>query len=135
MMKRSVIKRMGYLSDQKGIINRYLRERGGWDSHLYRCRDYILRSVDQIKPDVISILGSGWLLDVPLEELADAGIMINLVDINHPPQVRRKASRFKNVSLIENDITGGLTDIIYQSVSANITNIADIKMPVYKPAS
>lgn len=132
-MKRGLLKRMGYLSDQKGIINRYLREMGGWDSHLYRCRDYILRSADILKPETVTILGSGWLLDVPLEELAESGMEINLVDINHPPQVRRRVARFSNVTLVEDDITGGLSEMVYRLVAGNDDNLPDIKIPEYLP--
>lgn len=132
MIRRGGIKRLGYISDQQGIINRYLREEGGWDYHLMRTREFILEGVRSEEPDTVTILGSGWLLDVPLEELASICGHINLVDINHPAQVRRKAGDFKNVSLIENDITGGVAGIIQNAIKNSISPAA-IEIPRYSP--
>jgi hypothetical protein len=130
---RRVLKRMGYLADQQGIINRYLREQGGWDEHLYRCRNYIIESVKRRKPELITILGSGWLLDIPLEELAEGGTRINLVDINHPAQVRRKVQQFSNVELVEYDITGGLIETIWKEAGKPGFNLPGMVIPALKP--
>jgi hypothetical protein len=132
MIRRGRARKLGYIDDQHGIINRYLRERGGWDSHLMRTRDFIVEGVKAVNPDIVTILGSGWLLDVPLEELASLCDHINLVDINHPAQVRRKAGLFKNVSLIEDDITGGIAGILPDAIRNNI-NAAAIEIPRYMP--
>ena len=45
----------------------------------------------------IAVLGSGWLLDVPLDHLCSGLEQVYLVDINHPPQIRKKAERLDNV--------------------------------------
>lgn len=132
MIRRRGVRKLGYISDQQGIINRYLREQGGWDSHLMRTRDFIMERVRTEEPDTVTILGSGWLLDVPLEELASICGHINLVDINHPAQVRRKVVDYKNVSLIEDDITGGVTGIIRNAIKNDISPAA-IDIPRYKP--
>lgn len=132
MIRRRGVKKLGYIADQQGIINRYLREEGGWDSHLMRTRDFILEGVKAAGPETVTILGSGWLLDVPLEELASVCNHINLVDINHPAQVRRKVVGFKNVSLIEDDITGGLVAILPDVIKSGISTAA-IDIPRYNP--
>ncbi|MCA1757015.1 MAG: hypothetical protein LC649_06120 [Bacteroidales bacterium] len=132
MIKRRGVRKLGYIADQQGIINRYLREKGGWDSHLMRTRDFILEGVKAAEPDTVTILGSGWLLDVPLEELTSICGKINLVDINHPAQVRRKAGGFKNVSLIEDDITGGVTGMIRNTIRKDISPAAT-DIPLYEP--
>lgn len=126
-----ILKKMGFLADQGGIINRYLREQGGWDSHLYKCREYILSKVRLFKGKDITILGSGWLLDVPLEELAEMCRMVKLVDINHPAQVRRKVKSFTNVKLINADITGGLIEEVWRITRKKISNPDNIEIPVY----
>ncbi|MEE4115189.1 MAG: hypothetical protein V2I37_03420 [Marinilabiliaceae bacterium] len=133
MVKGRILKKMGYLADQQGIINRYLREAGGWDSHLLKCRDYILDKLNKYSPAVVTVLGSGWLLDVPLEELAEKCNTINLVDINHPPQVARKVKQYPGVNLIKDDITGGLIEHIWKS-GTEITDPSLVKVPVYSPS-
>ena len=52
------------------------------------------------------IVGSGLLLDVPLEDLADRFERVYLVDIFHMPQVRRAVRRYFNVKLLTGDVTG-----------------------------
>lgn len=132
-MRRKVLKGMGYLSDQQGIINRYLSEQGGWDSHLLRCRQYIREAVERIMPESITLLGSGWLLDIPLEELSELNIPVTLVDIEHPVQIRRKAGKFNNVNLVNADITGGLAEIIWNLKREKIESLSDIEVPFFEP--
>jgi hypothetical protein len=127
-----ILKRMGYLADQEGIISRYLREQGGWDSHLLQCRKYITERVKSNAISDITILGSGWLLDVPLEELAELCNSINLIDINHPRQVRRKVKQFKNVNLLKDDITGGLINDIFKLCSSLPCSLDSIEIPSYR---
>ncbi len=128
---RRILKKMAYLADQEGIIRRYLREQGGWDSHLLKCREYI---TDRVKAQAISditILGSGWLLDVPLEELAELCNSVSLVDINHPRQIKRKVKQFKNVRLLKDDITGGLINEVWKICRGEAVNLDSIDLPSY----
>ncbi|MFO7755916.1 MAG: hypothetical protein R6V34_08035 [Bacteroidales bacterium] len=131
-VKRHITRRLGYKNDQQGIINRYLREMGQWDSHLWRCRKYILDSVDLHKPDIITFLGSGWLLDIPLEEAAKKCRKVRLVDVLHPPQVRHKVSKIDNVELYSQDITGGALTEIWDAYRKG-TAVSSMEMPVYDP--
>lgn len=126
-----ILKKMGYLADQEGIISRYLRERGGWDSHLIRCREYILERVKNQSLSDVTILGSGWLLDIPLEELSELCGSITLIDINHPRQIRRKVRQYKNVRLVKDDITGGLIKQIWQTDWSGLDSLDSIEIPVY----
>jgi hypothetical protein len=52
-------------------------------------------------------MGSGWLLDVPLKSLSKRFKKVLLLDIHHPPQIRKKIEEFKNVVAQEVDLTGG----------------------------
>jgi len=124
---------MGYQADQQGIINRYLREAGGWDSHLLNCREYILESVKLHSPETISILGSGWLLDVPVEELAGLCKKVQLVDIIHPPQIKHKVKALNNVELISDDITGGMIKRSGELRKNGVETMLNSEIPVYQP--
>ena len=109
---------MGYLRDQQGIMNRYLRESTQWKDHLERTRNFIQSSFP-LDPDgkkilgAVAILGSGWLLDVPLEHLRLAFEKVYLVDICHPPQIIKKLEKVENVSLLEEDLSGGGIELVW----------------------
>ncbi|MGB8491243.1 MAG: hypothetical protein WCE64_09300 [Bacteroidales bacterium] len=111
---RLMLHRMGYYDYQQGLIYRHLNQEGGWSSHLENCRKFILDAADIIKPSVITVLGSGWLLDVPLTELAERATTVNLVDIVHPPEVKSQVAGLKNVILREDDVTGGLISEVWK---------------------
>jgi hypothetical protein len=114
--KNTVLRKMGFLSDQEGIINRYIREEGAWDPHLNKTRKFILDSVKGKTIQTIAVLGSGWLLDVPLEELTEQYEKVLLIDIFHPPQIVHKAKAYLNVKLIDEDLTGGTVQDVYSLV-------------------
>ena len=62
---------MGYYDYQSGLIYRHLNQESGWDSHLEKCRSYILRAIDKHKPGKVTVLGSGWLLELPIAEIVE----------------------------------------------------------------
>jgi hypothetical protein len=104
---------MGYYEYQRGIIYRHLNQEGGWDSHLDRCRRFIINAVDHFRPENITVLGSGWLLDLPVAEMSEKAKRITLVDIVQPPEVVKQFAGFSNVEIVEADVTGGLIDDVW----------------------
>ena len=106
---------MQYVSDQEGIMRRYIREKQNWDYHLKEIKDFILESANTKAKNKVVVLGSGWLLDLPLKELSEIFNEIVLIDIYHPKQIQRKIREFSNVSLQTDDITGGLIDFFYKN--------------------
>ena len=111
---RRMLTRMGYYNYQNGLIYRHINQEGGWENHLEHCRSIIIKALDLFKPEKVTVLGSGWLLDLPLAELVERTQKICLVDIVHPPDVISQVERFKNVELIEQDVTGGLIEEVWQ---------------------
>lgn len=105
--------RMGYSSDQQGILNRYLREKSSWDDHLNHSRQFILKSLENKEKGKVVVLGSGWLLDLPIHELATQFKQVVLVDIRHPAQILKKISKYSNIITQNEDITGGMIDFFY----------------------
>lgn len=93
---------------QLGIYARYAREGEGWQSHLTNSKKNILDFVSRHSPHSLTILGSGWLLDVPLREIAERCDKIVLVDRLHPRQAQSTARQFGNLELLQCDLTGGL---------------------------
>ncbi len=106
--------RMGFTSGQAGIMRRMLREEGGWQNHLVNSSEYIREAVKIYKPKTVRILGSGWLLDVPIKFLEDNSEKVILTDITHPNQILNKYSNNKKIVFETIDITGNLVDLGYQ---------------------
>lgn len=137
---RRILTRLGYYNYQNGLIYRHLNQDGGWDSHLEKCRRYVLQAVEAIRPGKITILGSGWLLDLPLAELLEKTERIVLVDIIHPPEVISQVSDFPNVELCEADVTGGLIEEVWSKTRGitffkRLKSLSGITIPEYKPQS
>lgn len=133
---RRILHRMGYYSYQQGLIHRHLNQEDGWNSHLRNCREFILSAVEACKPEVVTVLGSGWLLDVPLKEMAEQVSTVNLVDILHPPEVREQVSRLENVRLSEADITGGLIEDVWKKTGHGFCkkrgSVNDLEIPGFQ---
>jgi len=137
---RRVLTRMGYYNYQNGLIIRHINQGDGWESHMEHCRRFIINALDLYKPEKVTVLGSGWLLDLPFAELVERTPKICLVDIVHPPDVINQVGCFKNVELIEQDITGGLIELIWQKRGKyyffkRLHSLDNIYVPEYKPDS
>jgi hypothetical protein len=127
---------MGYYNYQNGLIYHNLNQEGRWLNHQNRCREIILRACDLYKPSVVTVLGSGWLLDLPLTELAGRSKKLYLVDIIHPPDVKNQVKSLKNVVLEEEDVTGGLIAEVWQkarkySFFRKLKSLDQINIPVF----
>ncbi|MDR0713184.1 MAG: hypothetical protein LBF89_02850 [Bacteroidales bacterium] len=101
-----IFRKMGYFGDQRGILRRYRREQSGWDIHLQNTQSFAIRSAQDKDRRSAIVLGSGWLLDVPLKELSAMFGKVTLADIRHPAQVRRRAEQLCNVTPEICDISG-----------------------------
>jgi len=133
---RRILHRMGYYNYQDGLIHRHLNQEEGWNSHLRNCREFILNATEVCRPEIVTVLGSGWLLDVPLKEMTEQVSVINLVDILHPPEVREQVSRMGDVRLTEADVTGGLIRDVWEKGSyfwrKKRGSINDLEIPEFK---
>lgn len=108
---------MGFAGDQEGILQRYLYEAANWQPHLLNTKRYIEEFVSVTCPENVAVLGSGWLLDVPLDFLARQCRQVYLFDIRHPRQVVHKYKKTNNVHFVTQDITGGLIEQVYRIMS------------------
>ncbi len=127
--QKNKLRKMGYFSDQQGIINRFLRNPGAWESHLANSRQYILNFVRKKKPGKVAIFGSGWLLDVPVEELTEFSSELILIDIHHPRQIRHKLRNYPNVVFLESEINGGTAFEVYDMVKGEKNDLKEINCP------
>jgi len=127
-MNKKILRKFGFKNDQQGIINRYIRESGGWDTHLQNTKDFILQSAKSKKKKSCVVLGSGWLLDVPIDELSQLFDKIILIDIVHPKQITHKYRKHHNIEFVEADITGLMEPVYHflketQLINAKLSEI------------
>lgn len=135
---RRMLTRMGYYNYQNGLIIHHVNEEGGWENHQKHCRSLIIKALDLYKPEKVTVLGSGWLLELPLAELIERTIKVCLIDIIHPPDVITQVGSYKNVELIEQDVTGGLIEEVWQktrrySFFKRLPSLENINVAEYKP--
>jgi len=119
--EKKILRRMNYISDQKGILRRFMRE-DGWKSHVDQAGSFINDVLEKNSFRHIVVLGSGWLLDFPIETALQHVEKITLVDVYFPPPVLKKAKSLANVECIAADITGGFIRSVYSQVRTSKQN-------------
>jgi hypothetical protein len=104
----SRLKEMGYLTELISIQSRASRLMKDWTPHLERTKKIVREGIEKCKGrDIALVCGSGWLLDVPLKELAESFRRVILLDMVHPRSVRRNVrNKFPNVELVTCDLSG-----------------------------
>ncbi len=140
MSYRRILTRMGYYNYQNGLILHHVNEKDSWENHQEHCRSIILRAIDLYKPEKVTVLGSGWLLELPFAELIERTGEVSLIDIIHPPDVINQVRNYNNVKLVEQDITGGLIEEVWQKTRKNsffrkLKSLENINIPEYQQDS
>ncbi|MBM3546619.1 MAG: hypothetical protein FJX54_06680 [Alphaproteobacteria bacterium] len=103
------VRRLGLLTESIAISARHRRCRAAWAPHLAATRQVILDAIARTpRRRTALVMGSGALLDVPLEELADAFERVLLVDLVHPWTARLKTRHLPQVMHVTDDVTGTL---------------------------
>jgi hypothetical protein len=94
------------LAEQAAIRQRHARHAPLWGTHLAVCRDIVRDAALAAKEKRLAVvLGSGLLLDVPVDELCAAFDRVILVDLHHPSPARRAKRRHANLELMSADVT------------------------------
>ena len=137
---RRMLSRMGYYNYQNGLIIHHVNQKGGWASHQEHCRSFIIRALELYKPEKVTVLGSGWLLELPFKELVERTGTVCLIDIVHPPDVISQVGDYNNVELIEQDISGGLILEVWEktrkySFLHRLKSLEEIVIPQFKQDS
>src|SRR5262245_26856021 len=110
------LREMGYKRELFGIRPRWRAWGWAWEPHCERTRRMLLASVGRCPRRRKAILfGTGFLHDVPLEEISRSFEKVVLVDLLHPYSVRGKSKRFGNVDLIEADVSE-TAEAVWQSI-------------------
>lgn len=97
---------LGFLASSLQVQARYRRCRHAWEPHLAQTRRVILDAASECPQTRRAVIfGAGLLHDIPLRELAAMFREVVLVDIVFPWPSRVSARRFKNVRLLDADVT------------------------------
>lgn len=96
----------GYVYQNISLKFRARRCAKAWKSHNENCREFVRGHLAKIQPKSVMVIGSGLLLEVPMEDLLVMAEKIYLVDLVHAPEIRRLAAKNPKVELIERDISG-----------------------------
>jgi len=102
-----VARKLGYRREAIATWRRYRRREQAWQPHLKATHDIIRRAIaipDRHRAAIV--LGSGALLDIPLDDLATAFERVELLDLVHPRPARRTAREFDNVEIRTADLAG-----------------------------
>ncbi|MFP5223212.1 MAG: hypothetical protein ACLGSA_13055 [Acidobacteriota bacterium] len=103
---------LGYLTEAVAIRARHRRCRAAWKGHLENSRASILEAAQACAGRKHAlILGSGALLDVPVEQLARMFDRVTLADVVHPLSARWRVRRLDTVRLETLDVTGTLESL------------------------
>lgn len=111
----------GHLAQQVALWARHKRQAAAWAPHLERCRTLALaaaRACPEQARRTALVLGSGLLLEVPLDELSALFARVVLADMAFLPEVRARAARLGNVDLLEVDLTGRLDRLARDKATA-----------------
>ncbi len=96
----------GHLYESISLIEREKRCFKHWQTHRLNCQNFILAAAKKIKShNRLLILGSGPLHEIPIKDLASQFQSIDLVDIVHLQETKKKYGSLKNIFFIESDIT------------------------------
>lgn len=101
------IKKMGYLHELIAIKYKAKRLESQWAAHLTRSKQTLLGVASLVpKRENVVVLGSGLLLDVPLDEFSLLFNQVILIDIYHNQEILKKISRYPNIVALSYDLTG-----------------------------
>jgi hypothetical protein len=110
------VRHMDYLYEVIAMKSRYQRNRTAWQPHLEQTRQAILSAAEGSRNRTkVVILGSGLLLDVPLEELSSMFHEVVLQDIVFLPEVYKRVKQYDNVRLVQHDVTN-MAQKLYENI-------------------
>lgn len=106
-------RKLGYLYESIALNERHRRRQQDWQSHINKCKEHTLRAVSSLpKKQNMLVLGSGPLIELPIDDLVALFDKVYLFDFVHPRAVRAKWGRHPKVELVEIDLLGLATNLL-----------------------
>ncbi|HEY8272605.1 MAG TPA: hypothetical protein VIG33_17055 [Pseudobdellovibrionaceae bacterium] len=107
----------GYLYQNVSLKFRSRRCAKSWQSHINAAHQLIREHLEKLQPKTVMIIGSGLLLEIPIQDLMNKVEKIYLVDLVHAKEIRKLAAKNKKIELIERDISS-LLDVLKQGLGS-----------------
>jgi len=95
----------GYVYQNISLKFRSRRCAKAWQSHNENSKQFIRNQITKFQPKTVMVIGSGLLLEVPIETLLEATEKVYLVDLVHSREIRKLAKQNPKIELIEKDIS------------------------------
>ena len=106
-------RKLGYLGELISIRHRHRRCKTAWQPHLDTCKKCITTAASKVPHTKKAVvLGSGLLLDIPIDYLAKRFETVVLVDICHLRETRKIAKTYPNIEFIEADVSGVVDSLL-----------------------
>lgn len=122
---------------QRGIARRYAEQSDRWAEHLHRSQAKVQDFVERHHPNSLYVLGSGWLLDLPIDFLISTVPDLHLIDIAHPRSILARYKKVSNIHFENLDLTGGLMAILQNmprehcDLQQLLPNLRSLKPPTF----
>ncbi|HET8708540.1 MAG TPA: hypothetical protein VFM46_19695 [Pseudomonadales bacterium] len=109
----AIARKSGLLYEAIALRHRAQRCAPKWQAHIVQCHARVHHAVASLsQTQTLVVLGSGLLLEIPIEKLALQFERIYLVDMQHLKPVRALARRYPNLVLVELDLSGVLESLL-----------------------
>jgi len=93
-------KKEGFLYQSVALTHRARRCADTWGVHLETCHSLLAEAI-QGKAGHVAVLGSGLMLETPIEDLCATFDKVSLIDVVHPKSIYPVLKGFPQVSLLE----------------------------------
>jgi len=121
---------MGYVRETRLIAKRAREMRGAWSDHIAATQSVIERSIEACQNrGTVVIVGSGNLLDIPLDTLSKSFQTVVLLDIYHSPATRLAVQSRSNVQVIAADVTGIARPVYLAARSGDVGELPKSRPP------
>ncbi|MDG6778193.1 hypothetical protein QCB44_05685 [Thiomicrorhabdus sp. zzn3] len=105
-------KKMGFLREAIAMAARSQRCQRQWQPHYQACQQAVLEACERVESKrKLLILGAGTLQDIPLAQLSQRFDEILLVDLVFLRSARSQIASYRNVHLVEWDVTESLLSL------------------------
>jgi len=102
----ALIRRLGYVYSTVALDRRYRRQRQNWAPHIQACHNFWQQILDTEKPQKLCIIGSGPLIETPIEQILAQVQTVTLVDVIHPRLIKRRWGSHPKIIWVQADVTG-----------------------------
>lgn len=127
-------KNWGYVYQNIALKFRARRCAKAWQGHISECHRLVREQLDLLSqeknpPRSVMIIGSGLLLEIPIQDLLAKVEKIYLVDLVHARTIRKLARRYPQIELIERDISSLLGILKMGTAPFQLKNIPWTQLP------